>query len=179
MRHCLFFKKYEITNIVCSGSVQTTLDLTKLARENPDVKYQPHKCSAAVWRHKQIHGTLMLLMLFSNGKFNYAGEPHKHSLKTYIRQYVNILSGQDYAVRLSDIRVVNMSAAAVHKLGGKINLNTIPGGQYEPEIFNASFLKRQSCTYCIFHTGTVVMTGIRNIDDVYHVLLELELLSSM
>lgn len=161
-----------ITNIVCSGSVNTVLNLTKIVHENPNVKYQPHKFSAAVWRHQHIHGTLML---FSNGKFNYAGKPHDNPPETYIRHYVNILAMQGHAVRLSDVRVVNMSA--VHKLEGKINVCAIPGGQYEPEIFNACFMKHHTCTFCIFHTGTVVMTGIQNVDDVYPVLLELELLS--
>jgi TATA-box binding protein (TBP) (component of TFIID and TFIIIB) len=150
--------------------MNTTLDLRRIALDNTNTIYCPQIFSAVTWRHHKIHGTLQI---FSNGKLIHTGKPVSEEPRVHIRRYVRILQKQDHPVRLTSIRLVCMSAT--HKLSGKIDLCTIPGSSYEPELFNAAILKRDSCTLCVFRTGVVVITGLRHPDSAYPILLELEL----
>jgi TATA-box binding protein (TBP) (component of TFIID and TFIIIB) len=162
-----------ITNTVSAGSMNTTLNLGRIARDNINIVYNPRKFTAATWRHRQINGSLVL---FPNGKFIHLGRPVGSSPRIHIRRFARILQKQGYLVHLGPIRLVCMSA--VHKLSGKIDLHAIPRylcGTYESEILNAGILKHGSVTACVFHTGTVVLTGLRSVNSVYPLILELEL----
>lgn len=161
-----------ITNIVSVSSVNTRLDLMKICRENTNIVYNPQKFTAATWRHKKIHGTLLI---FPNGKITHLGPPTGESPRVHVRRYARVLHKQGHPVRLSPIRTVSMSG--VHQLAGPIDLYDIPGSSYEPELINAAILKRDGVTLNIFYTGKVIITGIRHIDSVYPILLELELLA--
>ena len=162
-----------VTNIVSASSVNTRLDLLKIARDNTNIVYNPQKFTAATWRHKKINGTLLL---FPNGKITHLGPPGTEPPRIYIRRYIRILHKQGHPVRLSPIRLACMSA--VHQLSGQINLYNIHGSSYDPEIINAAILKRGSLTFNIFYTGKVIITGIKSTDSVYPILLELELMSA-
>ena len=159
-----------ITNIVSVSHVNTRLDLSKITHDNVNIVYNPTKFTAATWRHKKIHGTLLL---FPNGKIIHLGPPGKEPPRLYIRRYARILHKQGWSVQLSPIRTVCRSAE--HQLSGPVNLYDIPG--FEPEIINAAILKKESLTFNIFYTGKVIITGIKNTNSVYPILLELELLT--
>ena len=164
-----------ITNIVTRGCVNTPLDLCQLAREFPDVTYRPEKFSAAVWRHKDITGTLMI---FSTGSLLHLGKPDGEPSETHMKKYLDILLQYGYEdLKLHNVKCATMSAT--HTLSGKMKLDTIPGADYDPEFFNGAILRRGSMVFCIFHTGSVSITGIKNVDDVYPILLELELFTYM
>lgn len=165
-----------ITNAVHSTHVNTHLDLKRIAAENTNTVYNPKKITAVTWRHRKINGTLQL---FPNGKLIHTGKPDTEEARVHIRRFVRILQKQNHPVSLSPIRLVCMSATC--KLSGKINLHDVAkytNATYEPELFNAAILKRGGLSLCVFHTGTVVITGIRRLDTVYPILLELELLCS-
>ena len=164
-------KKMQITNIVSTAHLNTRLDLAKIAKENINIIYDPSKFGAASWRHRKIHGTLQI---FPNGKLIHLGPPACKKPRVYIRQYARILQKQGYAVRLSPVRLVCMSA--VYKLSGPIRLESIPHSSYHPEVINTAITRRAGNTYSIFHTGTVIIAGITNVTSVYPYLLELELL---
>ncbi len=159
-----------ITNIVSTSHLNARLDLVKIANENFDIVYNPSKFCAASWSHRKIHGTVQL---FPNGKITHLGSPGVRKPRVYIRQYARILQKQGHDVKLSPIRLVCMSA--VYKLSGPINLDRVPGGCFHPEIINTAVTKRNGNTYCVFHTGTIVITGITSRSSVYPFLLELEL----
>ena len=163
-----------ITNIVTTSHVNARLDLLQIARENTNIVYNPRRFSAATWRHKAIHGTLLL---FPNGKLIHLGAPGPDEPRSSIRRYARILQNQKHTIRLSPCKLVCMSAT--HKLSGPIDLHEItqfcPGSSYEPECINAAIIKRPECTVCVFHTGTLVITGLKDPDAAYPVILELEL----
>lgn len=164
-----------ITNVISTASVNTLLDLHRIARENPNVVYNPQRFTAANWRHSDINGTLML---FPNGKITHTGKPDGTPSSVHIDRYVSILKQQGHRVSLSQVRTVCCSA--LYKLSGQIDLYNVArqlGGSYEPEIINATFLKRGRVTFSVFHTGSVTITGIKDTDEVYPVLLDLELLT--
>ncbi len=159
-----------ITNIVSTSHLNTRLDLAKIANDNCNIIYDPSKFCAASWRHRNIHGTLQI---FPNGKITHLGPPARKKPRVYIRQYARLLQKQGYAVKLSPVRLVCMSAT--YKLSGPINLDSIPNSSFHPEIINTAITKRDGNTYSIFHTGTVVITGITRVASVYPLLLELEI----
>ena len=164
-----------VTNIVSSSHVNTRLDLSRIASENTNIIYYPQRFSAATWRHSRIHGTLLL---FPNGKLVHLGSPGPKEPRVYIRRYVRILQKQKYPVHLSPVKLVCMSAT--HELSGKINLCDVaqlcPCTTYEPEFINTAIVKRPECTVCVFHTGTLVITGLKDPEAAYPIVLELELI---
>ena len=159
----------EVTNIISTTTVNTPLDLARIAKENTNIIYNPRHFPCAVWRHRKINGTIQL---FPNGKITHLGKPGKEPPKVHIRRFARILQKQGHSVQLSPIKTVCMSA--VYYLSKSVNLHTLPS--YEPEVLNAAFIKHKACTFCIFHSGKVIITGIRNIRTIYPALLELELM---
>ena len=86
-----------------------------------------------------------------------------------------ILQKQGFAINLSPLK--RACRSAVYQLAGPIDLYKIPG-HYEPEVINTAIVRRGSLTFSVFHTGKVIITGVQQLNKVYPVLLELEILSS-
>ena len=81
---------------------------------------------------------------------------------------------------LTDVKIITVSVS--HTLSGGLDLYRLAEERsllYEPEIFPALNFKIEGVNFCCFHTGKVVITGIKTttqIDDaVYPTLIELEL----
>ena len=93
-----------------------------------------------------------------------------------ILKYYSHLSGLGY--QLSPITLVSRSAS--HKLKQKVSYQRLVeehGCLYEPELFNACSLYVGKAHLLIFHTGSVVITGLHPSEEssVLGFLLELEL----
>ena len=163
----------QITNVVVQTDLHASIDLPYLANNAMDIRYDPGLFSAAMWQHRKIGGSCLV---FGNGKLNCNGNRSIHQAKKRIRQYARLIQKLGFCVNLDNIDVVTMSA--VHQVSSTLDFNKmckLLGATYEPEIYNAAMLKRGKVHYNCFHTGKVVITGIRNIDIVYPTLLELEL----
>ena len=98
-----------------------------------------------------------------------------------LRRYARIVQRLGYVVRLSEVRLV--TASAVHKLSGRINvksLSRIPDFQYNPELFPAAMLRRQGIHFTCHLGGSVLITGIKHSTDldnvVFPTMVEIELL---
>ena len=65
----------------------------------------------------------------------------------------------------SAISIVTKSAT--HTLHNPVNYRTLvrQGFQYEPEIFHAPTLKRNTKAYIVYFSGKVIITGIKTIED--------------
>ena len=64
---------------------------------------------------------------------------------------------------LSDVKVVTIAAS--FKTEGTLNLSNVVryyGGQYEPELFPAAMFSKDSIQFTCFHTGSVLVTGIKS-----------------
>lgn len=97
-----------------------------------------------------------------------------------LQKYLQKLQALGYDVSWDKMRLVTRSAS--HRLSGPINyyvLTTeIPDIEWHPELFHAPILKRNGISYIIYHSGVVVLTGLKTEDDwdeAMSVLLELEL----
>ena len=166
----------QITNVVVQTDLRASIDLKQLVNRVRDIRYDPGLFSAAIWRHNKIGGSCLV---FHNGKLNCNGNRNIGQARKRIRQYARLIQKQGFpAVTIQKIDLITMSA--VYQLSSNLDLNKacqlLPGARYDPEILNAFMVKRRNVHYNCFHTGKVVIMGIRNIDVVYPMLLELELL---
>ena len=168
----------QVTNVVVQTDLQASIDLRYLTNRVRDIRYDPGLFSAAIWRHKKIGGSCLV---FHNGKLNCNGNRSIQHARRRIRQYARLIQKQGFpAVTIKKIDLITMTA--VYQLSSTLNLSKackfIPGSRYDPDIHNALMLKRRKVHYNCFHSGKVVITGIRNIDVIYPTLLELELMTN-
>ena len=119
--------------------------------------------------------------MFSNGAINCNGRASyiREGRQRY-RQYARQLQRLGYPVSLKKIKMVTASAS--HSLSDRLDIMTLANERtvvYEPELFPALSFKTDGVNFCFFHTGKVVITGIKcisHIDDVVlPTLIELEL----
>ena len=167
-----------ITNVVYSANLSCPIDLTQLCYRIANARYDPIKFPALIWQHKSIGGNCLV---FSNGIVNCNGKASK--LKEghqRLRRYARKLQTLGFPVDLKEVKIV--TASATHTLSSELDLHALGKDRsvvYEPELFPALNFKCDGINFCCFHTGKVVMTGIRvksQVDDVvYPTLIELEL----
>ena len=159
-----------ITNVVVQTDLRTSIDLTRLARTATNIVYDPRVFSAAIWKHRKIGGCCLV---FNTGKLSCNGNRSIEQARKRIRQYARLIQKNGV---IKKIDVITMTA--VHQVSSGLDLNkmrSMLGATYEPDVHNAAMLKRGRVHYSCFHTGKVVIMGIRNIDVIYPTLLELEL----
>ena len=119
--------------------------------------------------------------MFASGVINYNGKAVSFEEDCQrLRKYARKLQNLGCPVRLKDTKILTVSAS--HTLSTGLNLNSLAQDQivlYEPELFPALNFKMGGINFCCFHTGKVVITGIRTmaqIDNVvYPTLIELGL----
>jgi TATA-box binding protein (TBP) (component of TFIID and TFIIIB) len=104
------------------------------------------------------------------------GNNSLNAAKKDLRKYARLINKKGYNVSLGCIHVVTKSAVAT--LSGKLNMHeaaTVLRGRYDPEIFMAVML-RQGCTnFTCFHSGKVIMTGVKKLKSLFKMLIDLEM----
>ena len=167
-----------ITNVVCSASLGCSINLSHLCRRLANARYDPRRFSGLIWHHKKIGGNCLV---FSNGNINCNGkaETFQDGIKR-LRRYARSLQKLGYTVRLTDAKVLTVSAC--HDLGSHLDLSTLSRDRrlvYEPELFPTVVFKVLGITFSCFHNGKVIVTGIKIETDirdvVYPTLVELRL----
>ena len=112
-------------------------------------------------------------MVFSSGKIIVNGSVSTIAqAKQRLRRYARMIQRFGYSVKLSKIKVVTVSAS--YKVQGTLDLNKVwyhYGGRYEPELFPASMFSKDCIHFTCFHSGTVLMTGIKRQSQLYNVCL--------
>lgn len=170
----------KITNVVLTAELGCALDLKHVTNSAFFIRYNPKIFSGVIWSHRKLRATCLL---FKNGKLVCTGAKSISGGRKSIRQYARILQKMGYAVNLQNIRVRTMSA--VHTLQGRIKPEALVeflGAVYEPEIFSAVRLRKEGIHYTCFHTGKVIITGIKSMKDfeekLCETLLEMECLTN-
>ena len=115
-------------------------------------------------------------IIMANGKVNNVKEG-----KRRLRRYARVIQRLGWPVTLSKVKVVTVSAS--FKTETPLDLTEICRryrGSYEPELFPGAMFKRDDVHFTCFHTGSVLMTGIKSKRQFNHtcmpILLELSLL---
>ena len=167
-----------ITNVVYSANLRCELELKKLCYRLTNVSYNPAKFPGLVWKHKRIGGNCLV---FSSWVINCNGFARDFkSGYQRLRRYARCLQKLGYPVQLTDVK--RLTASAYQKLSSPLSLEKLSSEwkiTYTPEIFPALVIKKQGVTFSCFHSGTVVITGIKrqiDMDDIiFPTLIELEL----
>ena len=135
--------------------------------------YNPRKYSGMIWKHRHIKSTCFV---FHTGRIMCMGNTSLKGSKKDLRKYARLVNKQGYSVSLGCITVVTKSAVAT--LSGKLNIDeasVVLKGRYDPEIFMAVMF-RQGCTnFTCFHSGKVVMTGVKKLKYLVQMLMDLEM----
>ncbi len=80
--------EYRIENIVASASLNVELDLYAIAREVPNVEYEPEQFPGAILKLKEPRITLLL---FKNGKLICAGAKSEKQVEEAIHTAYNMV----------------------------------------------------------------------------------------
>ena len=168
-----------ITNIVYTANVGCSLDLRKLCYRLSNTRYDPRRFPGLIWQHKRIGGNCLV---FANGVINCNGKTTSVQEGCQrVRKYARCLQRLGFPVKLKDVKCVTISAS--HTLSDTLDLEHMakdrPSVAYEPELFPAANFKVEGVNFCCFHTGKVVITGLKSLKQmdtvVYPALIELEL----
>lgn len=149
-----------IAKVVCTGSLNCNIDLKTLENKTVNIIYDPSRYSRAQWKHIKIGGHCKLMI---NGKAKSISEA-----KVRLRQYARLIQRLGRSVTLKEIKVVTVSAS--FKAEGPLHLHKAVryyDGHYEPELFPASMFTKDSVHFTCFHTGSVLMTGIKKTQQFY------------
>ena len=159
--------------MVIQASWSRHLNLAQLHLQLNGARYDPRKFTGLIWKDPDVGGNCLV---FGNGKVICSGSHSILDAHEMLRRYTELLKQFERGVHLVDVKLVTMSAC--HRLSGPVDLRlivTLLGGMYEPELFNGAMLKRNRTNYTIFATGNVVIMGVKDEEDIYPILLELEL----
>ena len=164
-----------ITNVVVQGELGCTFDLRELTHRLVNVRFDPRSFSGLIWQHCKIGGNCLL---FSNGKINCNGKCLSlRDSRRRLRRYARCLQKMVYEVRLSNVRLVTVSA--VRQLSGRIDPSRLPKDfSCEPELFPAAMVRRHGLHFMCYLSGKTMITGIIRVSDlnyIYTILLEFEL----
>ena len=152
------------THEIYSTTLLEAIDLDNLKLEHCERKMKPFNCLH--WR--EFGG---LCQIFNKGKITF------HGCKDVFFKYL-VKLGMSYG----PIRLITKSAC--HDLGRTVDYyklaHNIPGASYEPELFHPVCIRREKLHFIVFHSGKVLITGIKTDEDELvceSVILELELIT--
>ena len=165
-----------ISNIVASAELSCAIDLRGLALKTCNIRYHHGHHNVAIWQHKAIGGNCFV---YASGKLvcnGYASS--RNAAIVRLRRYARKIQNLGYPVVLRKARILTVSM--VHALNRRLRLGDIPGARYEPEFFPGAVIAVEHVRLTCFHTGKIVISGIRRESDlnrlVFPKLLELEIL---
>lgn len=168
----------KITNVVYSAHLCISIDLRDLCQRLWNARYDPRTFPGLIWQHRNIGGNCLVFpngVINCNGSASSADEGYQR-----LRRYARQLQKMGLPVKLRKVKMVTASAS--HSLSDILDIEMLAKERsvvYEPELFPALNFKIDGVNFCCFHTGKVVITGIKcshQIDNVvFPALIELEL----
>ena len=157
-----------ITNVVCTADLNTHIDLRTAVNKCINVVYDPSSFSGLRWNHPEIGGHCAL---FSNGKLMVNGKARSvRAAKLTVRRYARAIQRMGWPVKMTRVNVCTISA--FFRLKQPLDLTKVVhhfSGRYEPELFPAAMFTKDSIHFTCFHSGSVVMTGIKRENQLYAV----------
>lgn len=164
-----------ITHEIYKTDLKCDLDLNVIAKESLDAVYKQSPFKLLQWRHREIGGCAFVY---------HSGKIICHGNEKQIRKYYRLIKRLGFPVKFDGAQVVTKSA--VHTLSNPVNYislcASLPNVSYEPELFNAPILKRGKISFTVYHTGKVIITGVKTDDDIEDIvmptLLEIDICST-
>jgi len=158
-----------IENVVASASLEQKIDLNAVVKGNPIVEYDPEKFPGLVYRLKRPK---TVILIFRTGKMVCTGARSSKEAKRAIKKVVRKLKRSGIIILgKPEIKIVNIVASG--NLAGLIDLEqtaySLKRTMYEPEQFPGLVYRVDDpkVVFLIFASGKIVCTGIRNEEDVF------------
>ena len=160
----------QIENINASCELSRDLDLKTISFKIRNAEYNPRKCNAVILRLKTPKATIMI---YSHGKLLVTGSKSENDALRSARKVCKLLNKCGYSdITLADFRIENIVASTdvlfPIRLEGIANEHR-SYASYEPELFSGLVFRmfKPRLSILVFVTGKVVITGAKNIDEVY------------
>ena len=152
------------TNILCAADLGCPMNLTDIADKLPNTIFDPSKMQCVTMRHRRIGDGRCVALIFSSGYMSVNGSRSVSEAKCNLRRFARLLQKIGYGVKLTCIKIQSISAFARLPETIKPNLDYVIknlGGSYEPELINAVCLQVDGMCMLVFHSGGIVLTGLR------------------
>ena len=156
--------KLKVQNIVATTSLNVPISLTKLARSQNNIEYNPETFPGLVLRIKKPKSAVLV---FSSGNLVCTGTKSIGQVKKVIQQVIKQLGKINVKVKgKPKINVQNIVASGSINLMLNLNLLALElqNTEYEPEQFPGLVYKlvEPTATFLLFTNGKLVCTGTKN-----------------
>lgn len=154
----------KVQNIVATTSLGKQISLTKLARSDKDLEYNPETFPGLILRVKNPKSAVLV---FSSGNLVCTGTKSISQVKEVISSVMKTL--RKIGVKVTKIPRINVqNIVASGSVNLTLNLNILAleleNTEYEPEQFPGLVYKlvKPNATFLLFSNGKLVCTGTRN-----------------
>lgn len=153
-----------IQNIVATTSLEEEVPLSKLARTQPNVEYNPETFPGLILRIKKPKSAVLV---FSSGKLVCTGVKSIAEVKQVVQEVIKQLKKIGVKVKIvPKITVQNIVASGSIDLNLNLNFVSLEleNTEYEPEQFPGLVYKliNPPATFLLFSNGKLVCTGTKN-----------------
>ena len=159
--------KTSVVNMVISTALEEHINLDKLASTLPNTEYNPEQFPGLIMRIKDPKTSALI---FTSGRVVCTGARNIEDAEKSIQRIIESLKKIKVNIKIKPVlHVQNMVAAG--QLGFDLNLNklaiTLNNVEYEPEQFPGLVykIKEPKTSFLLFGNGKIVVTGIKNEDD--------------
>ena len=151
----------EVRNIIATTDFGCRLKLMDINLSIPETKYNRSKFSGlTLW----IENPKATAQIFSTGKIVCLGTKSETELHLAGHEIANILIKLGYDAVFTGFTIHNMVGSC--DVGFKIELETIVGGIYTPELFPALNYKLDNVTLLVFHSGKIIATVAKTKEEI-------------
>lgn len=162
-----------IQNIISTIDTKCKLDLQKIGRSALNVEYKPQRFSALIMRIREPRATALM---FTSGKVVVAGTTNEPESKKACKRFVKILNKLGFKAVLTKFKIQNI--VCTYNFGNDLSLEQIyiyceTFCCFEPELFPGLVFKIKKATLLIFSSGKVVITGLKDYNEVVSIFSDL------
>ncbi|MCK4239607.1 MAG: TATA-box-binding protein [Candidatus Lokiarchaeota archaeon] len=168
---------FKIVNIVGTVEVEISkeIDLTQIARTQPDVEYNPERFPGLVMRIEKPHATSLI---FSNGKMVLTGLKDVLDADKVVKKILKNIRKSGLDVRNPKITPQNIVATGDLHVNIDLNIAVmiLENAMYEPEVFPGLIYKMHNpnIVFNIFSTGRFVCLGAKEKETIKEGILKLK-----
>ena len=154
-----------VKNIVVSATATSSIDIQKIEDSLPLFSERNHSFGSLNIKFD----ALSLCQLFRNGKIIVIGGTTESGAKAIFDSYMKDLADLGYPINYTNYKIQNIVACYKHPVPVSLeNIAKTFGLEYNPELFPAVRYRDndRKVTANIFHTGSCVILGARDIDTI-------------
>merc|ERR1712168_1437299 len=159
----------QLQNIVSTVSLNTPLDLKKIALQARNAEYNPKRFAAVIMRIREPRTTALI---FSSGKMVCTGAKSEEQSRLAARKYARVIQKLGFPAKFIDFKIQNIVGSCDVKFPIRLEGLVLAHSQfcsYEPELFPGLIYRmvKPKIVLLIFVSGKVVLTGAKVRSEIY------------